>query len=93
MMLLRFFIGGVDHILDLRRQCGTLIRHGLQQGDAAWRLGRYAFSGESPEGEAISAKGEYIVLLVQKDGMWKIHRSVGFAPRHPPSEEMADDAM
>ena len=65
----------------------------VQQGDMAWQLGWYTFTGESAEGAAIMIKGEYAALLVQQDDMWKVHRNVGFMPRHAPSEEMADDAM
>ncbi len=63
-------------------------------GDVAWQIGRYTFTGESEEGAALMIKGEYADLLMQEDGMWKVHRSVAFAPRHAPSDDdMASDEM
>lgn len=63
-------------------------------GDAAWQIGRSTFTGESEEGAALMLKGEYAILLMQEDGMWKVHRLVTFAPRHAPSDDdMTSDEM
>jgi len=63
-------------------------------GDVAWQIGRYTFTGESEEGAALMLKGEYAILMMQEDGMWKVHRLVAFAPRHGPSDDdMTSDEM
>ena len=63
-------------------------------GDVAWQIGRSTFTGESEEGAALMLKGEYAILMMQEDGMWKIHRLVAFAPRHAPSDDdMTSDEM
>ena len=63
-------------------------------GDVAWQIGRSTFTGESEEGAALMLKGEFAILLMQEDDMWKVHRLVAFAPRHAPSDDdMTSDNM
>ncbi len=65
----------------------------IQQGDRAWQLGRYTFTGESAEGAALMGAGEYATLLTQEAGVWKMHRNIAFPTRKAPLETMTSDVM
>ncbi len=43
------------------------------QGNLAYEIGRFAFSGEQQDGESILMTGKYVVVWKNQDGSWKLH--------------------
>ena len=65
----------------------------VHHGDMVWELGHVTLTGQSEDGSALLNTEEYVVVLKQVDGTWKLHRDVSFAKRQPPPMEMAAEEM